>query len=73
MPQDANHLVWIDMEMTGLKPESDRILEVALVVTDNTLATVAEAPVMVVHQADAMLAAMDSWNQSTHTLSLIHI
>jgi len=69
MPQDANHLVWIDMEMTGLKPESDRILEVALVVTDNTLATVAEAPVMVVHQADAMLAAMDSWNQSTHTRS----
>ena len=69
MPQDANHLVWIDMEMTGLKPESDRILEVALVVTDNTLATVAEAPVMVVHQDDAMLAAMDSWNQSTHTRS----
>jgi len=69
MPQDANHLVWIDMEMTGLKPESDRILEVALVVTDNTLATVAEAPVIVVHQDDAMLAAMDSWNQSTHTRS----
>jgi len=69
MPQDANHLVWIDMEMTGLKPESDRILEVALVVTDNTLATVAEAPVIVVHQADAMLAAMDSWNRSTHTRS----
>ena len=69
MPQHANHLVWIDMEMTGLKPESDRILEVALVVTDNTLATVAEAPVMVVHQDDATLAAMDSWNQATHTRS----
>ena len=69
MPQDANHLVWIDMEMTGLKPETDRIIEVALVVTDNALATVAEAPVMVVHQDDATLAAMDSWNQSTHTRS----
>jgi len=69
MPQDANNLVWIDMEMTGLKPESDRIIEVALVVTDNALATVAEAPVMVIHQDDATLAAMDSWNQSTHTRS----
>jgi oligoribonuclease len=69
MPQDANNLVWIDMEMTGLKPETDRIIEVALVVTDNALATVAEAPVMVVHQDDATLAAMDSWNQSTHTRS----
>ena len=69
MPQDANNLVWIDMEMTGLKPETDRIIEVALVVTDNSLVTVAEAPVMVVHQDDATLAAMDSWNQSTHTRS----
>jgi oligoribonuclease len=69
MPQDANHLVWIDMEMTGLKPETDRIIEVALVVTDNALVTVAEAPVMVVHQDAATLAAMDSWNQSTHTRS----
>jgi len=69
MPQDANHLVWIDMEMTGLKPETDRIIEVALVVTDNALLTVAEAAVMVVHQDDATLAAMDSWNQSTHTRS----
>ncbi|TMH35828.1 MAG: oligoribonuclease [Betaproteobacteria bacterium] len=69
MPQDANHLVWIDMEMTGLKPETDRIIEVALVVTDNALMTVAEAPVLVVHQDDATLSAMDSWNQSTHTRS----
>jgi oligoribonuclease len=50
MPQDANHLIWIDMEMTGLKPEIDRIIEIALVVTDSNLATVAEAPVLVVHQ-----------------------
>jgi oligoribonuclease len=69
MPHDANHLVWIDMEMTGLRPEIDRIIEVALVVTDNALVTVAEAPVMVVHQDHATLAAMDSWNQATHTRS----
>ncbi len=66
MPQDANHLIWIDMEMTGLKPEIDRIIEVALVVTDSELATIAEAPVLVVHQDDATLAGMDSWNQGTH-------
>jgi oligoribonuclease len=66
MPQDANRLIWIDMEMTGLKPETDRIIEVALVITDDGLATVAEAPVLVVHQDDVTLAGMDSWNQSTH-------
>ena len=66
MPQDANHLIWIDMEMTGLKPETDRIIEVAIVVTDNVLTTLAEAPVLVVHQDDVTLAGMDSWNQSTH-------
>ena len=66
MPQDATRLIWIDLEMTGLKPESDRIIEVALVVTDASLVTVAEAPVWVVHQDDATLAAMDSWNQGTH-------
>src|SRR6476661_9905674 len=66
MAQDANLLVWIDMEMTGLQPETDRIIEVALVVTDAALATVAEAPVLVVHQDDATLAGMDAWNQSTH-------
>src|SRR5438132_13829848 len=66
MPQDANHLIWIDMEMTGLKPETDRIIEVALVITDSALATVAEAPVLVVHQDDVTVAGMDSWNQTTH-------
>ena len=64
MAQDANLLVWIDMEMTGLRPETDRIIEVALVVTDAALATVAQAPVLVVHQEDSTLAGMDSWNQS---------
>lgn len=69
MPQDANNLVWIDLEMSGLSPDSDRILEVALVVTDQHLETVAEAPVWVVHQSDGTLAAMDSWNQGTHARS----
>jgi oligoribonuclease len=66
MPQDGSHLIWIDMEMTGLVPERDRNIEVALVVTDANLNTVAEAPVWVVHQDDAVLAAMDAWNQGTH-------
>ncbi|HVP87207.1 MAG TPA: oligoribonuclease [Casimicrobiaceae bacterium] len=66
MSQNANNLIWIDMEMTGLKPETDRIIEVAIVVTDNVLTTLAEAPVLVVHQDDVTLAGMDSWNQSTH-------
>lgn len=66
MPADATRLIWIDLEMTGLKPERDRIIEVAIVVTDSDLATVAEAPVWAVHQDDAALDAMDSWNKSTH-------
>ncbi|HEX9390326.1 MAG TPA: oligoribonuclease [Usitatibacteraceae bacterium] len=69
MPQDQNNLVWIDMEMTGLVPERDGIIEVALVVTDAQLNTVAEAPVLVVHQSDEVLDAMDSWNKSTHKKS----
>ncbi len=66
MPQDASRLIWIDMEMTGLKPDTDRIIEVALIVTDGELVTVAEAPVWVVHQDEAVLSGMDSWNTSTH-------
>lgn len=66
MAQDQNNLIWIDMEMTGLAPDTDRIIEVAIVVTDAQLATVAEAPVLVVHQTDAVLNGMDEWNTGTH-------
>ena len=66
MPQDPNRLIWIDLEMTGLRPDADRILEVALVITDHALEIVAQAPVYVVHQYDAALDAMDAWNKSTH-------
>ncbi len=69
MAQDKERLIWIDMEMTGLSPDNDCIIEVALVVTDNQLNTVAEAPVMVVHQSDAILDGMDSWNKGTHARS----
>ena len=69
MAQDNNNLIWVDMEMTGLNPDTDRIIEVALVITDSQLNTVAEAPVLVVHQPDAILDAMDKWNQSTHSKS----
>ena len=66
MAHDKTPLVWIDMEMSGLVPDRERILEVAMVVTDADLNVVAEAPVLVVHQPDAVLDAMDSWNRSTH-------
>ncbi len=66
MAADKTPLVWIDMEMSGLVPERDRILEVAMVVTDAELNTIAEAPVYVLHQPDEVLDAMDSWNKSTH-------
>ena len=69
MAQDQNNLVWLDMEMTGLDPDKDRIIEVAIVVTDSQLNTVSEAPVLVVHQPDAILDAMDDWNKSTHARS----
>ena len=69
MPADQNNLIWIDMEMTGLQPDSDRILEIALLVTDSQLAVVAQGPVLVLHQPDEVLDAMDSWNKSVHAKS----
>jgi len=69
MAQDPNNLIWIDMEMSGLDPDADKVLEVAIVVTDSQLNTVAEAPVLVVRQPDAVLDRMDDWNKSTHAKS----
>ncbi|GAB2943520.1 oligoribonuclease [Aquaspirillum soli] len=66
MAQDQNHLIWLDMEMTGLFPDRDRIIELAVVITDANLNTVAESPVLVVHQPDTVLDAMDDWNKNTH-------
>ena len=64
--RDDDRLVWLDMEMTGLNPLSDRIIELAIVITDKNLNTIAEAPVWVIHQADEVLNGMDAWNQKTH-------
>ncbi len=67
-PQRPNemNLVWVDMEMTGLEPETDRIIEVAIVVTDMHLNVLAEGPVLAIHQSDATLDKMDAWNKGTH-------
>ena len=64
-----NNLIWLDMEMSGLLPDSDRILELAAVVTDAELNILGESPVLVIHQSDAVLDGMDAWNQSTHKRS----
>ena len=69
MTQVANHLVWLDMEMTGLEPERDRIIELAVIVTDSQLVTIAESPAWVVSQDEARLDAMDDWNRKTHARS----
>ena len=61
-----DRLVWVDMEMSGLQPETDRILEIAMIVTDGDLNIVAEGPVLVIHQEDAVLDRMDAWNKGTH-------
>ncbi len=60
------NLVWVDMEMTGLDPATDRIIEIAVVVTDAQITTRIEGPVIAVHQSDAVLDAMDAWNKGTH-------
>jgi oligoribonuclease len=66
MAQDSQHLIWIDLEMTGLDPDNDLIIEIATVVTDKDLNILAQGPVLAVHQSDAALAAMDEWNQKHH-------
>jgi oligoribonuclease len=67
-PHEEN-LIWVDMEMSGLDPDQNRILEIAVVVTSPQLELLAEGPVLVVHQTEAHLATMDSWNKGTHTRS----
>ena len=69
MPGDPNNLIWIDMEMTGLQPDADRVIEIAMLVTDPQLNVLATGPVLVIHQPDEVLNAMDSWNKSTHAKS----
>ncbi|MBM4208428.1 MAG: oligoribonuclease [Gammaproteobacteria bacterium] len=66
MVQDTQHLIWLDLEMTGLNPDTDRIIEIATIVTDKNLNILAEGPVLAVHQPDSVIAAMDDWNQHHH-------
>jgi oligoribonuclease len=63
------NLIWIDLEMTGLNPDKDRIIEIATVVTDKELTVLAEGPVCAIHQSDGMLAGMDEWNTRQHATS----
>lgn len=68
-PKDPTHLIWLDMEMTGLKPDTDRPLEIATLVTTANLDIIAEGPSLIIHQSDALLAAMDKWNTEHHGAS----
>ena len=67
--KSPDNLVWIDLEMTGLRPDTDSIIEIATIVTDKHLAVLAEGPVLAVHQSESVLAAMDDWNRRQHTSS----
>jgi len=69
MPADANNLIWLDMEMTGLQPDADRIIELAILVSDAQLNVLAESPVWVVRQPAEVLDGMDAWNKGTHARS----
>lgn len=65
----SDYLIWIDLEMTGLNPAHDRIIELAVLVTDNQLNIIAEGPVFAIHQSDDLLSGMDEWNTKHHTQS----
>ena len=66
MAKDDNNLIWIDLEMTGLDPDTDRIIEIATIVTDSQLNVLEEGPMIAVHQADEVMAKMDDWNTKQH-------
>lgn len=66
MSSNPTNLVWIDLEMTGLNADTDRIIEIATIVTDSNLNTVAEGPVLAIHQSDVLLDGMDEWNTKQH-------
>lgn len=65
--QNAKNLAWLDMEMTGLNPDTDRIIEVAMIITDSDLNILAQSEVLVIHQPDSIIDHMDKWNTTTHT------
>jgi len=69
MPQNSENLIWIDLEMTGLDTQNDRIIEIATLVTDSQLNVLAEGPVLAVHQSDEVLNRMDDWNRRHHSAS----
>jgi oligoribonuclease len=69
MTATADNLVWIDLEMTGLDPARDRIIEIATIVTDSQLRVLAEGPVVAIHQSESVLECMDEWNRRTHQLT----
>ncbi len=66
MAQSPDNLIWIDLEMTGLEPDTDYIIEMAVIITDSELNTIAESPVLTVHQHNEVLARMDEWNTNQH-------
>ena len=67
LPINDQNLIWIDLEMTGLSPMTDRIIEIGVVVTDAQLTVRLEGPVLAIHQSDAVLDGMDAWNKGTHS------